>query len=48
MSQDPSRRKFRSATVHEGLLRASALRFRQDYAAIGLHTVLTLSHPLPV
>ncbi len=27
MSQDPSRRKFRSATVHEGLLRASARSF---------------------
>ena len=34
--------------LETGLLRASALRFRQDYAAIGLHPVLTLSHPLPV
>ena len=34
--------------LETGLLRASALRFRQDYAAIGLHTFMTLSHPLHV
>ncbi len=33
--------------LETGLLRSSALRFRQDYAAIGLPTFLTLSRPLP-
>lgn len=33
--------------LETGLLRSSALRFRRDYAAIGLQTFVTLSHPLP-
>lgn len=32
--------------LETGLLRTSALRFRQDYAAIGLPTTLALSHPV--
>lgn len=31
--------------LETGLLRASALRFRHDYASIGLPTFVTLSHP---
>ncbi|OYU18637.1 MAG: hypothetical protein CFE34_09520 [Rhodobacteraceae bacterium PARR1] len=33
--------------IETGLLRASALRFRRDYAAIGLQTFLALSRPMP-